>query len=139
MLQSVEYISESHSVVIRPNGQRLLSADIVDIEISQLVGFIGALIALAANHRIGVLDRLHWHLGLKCQFPSAPVFHEHTDISYLQDLLFVATIVINYGKALAFLSPLHLTIWRHDLCCGSICQRHSTSQCNECRKQSATR
>ena len=94
---------------------------------------------LAANHRIGVLYRLYGHFRLKSQLLSSAIFHEHSDIGYLQDLLFIATIVIYYGKALSLLSPLHLAIWRYDLCCGGVFHRHSTSQCNECRKQSATR
>ena len=40
VLESVERVMEGHSVVISPDGQRLLSPNVVDIELSCLVGLV---------------------------------------------------------------------------------------------------
>ena len=124
MLQTIELIAESHSVVIRPYCQRLLSSYVVDIEISYLVALVGALVTLASYHSIGFLYRLHGHLSIKRQLLSASVLHEHTHIGYIQYFTLVVAIVIHHGKTLTLLSPLHLSIRRYHLCRGNSCYGH---------------
>ena len=124
MLQTIELIAESHSVVIRPYCQRLLSSYVVDIEISYLVALVGALVTLASYHSIGVFYRLNRHFCLERQVLSTSVLSENSYICYIQYFTLIVAIMIHHGKTLTLLSPLHLSIRRYHLCRGNSCYGH---------------